>query len=126
MDSYPLDATTIANAMIIGGIFYAIASSIRTRQQIENGRTNIGLAMVFIGLTIIAVQYIAYLLLVYLLPNFLSVSNIWTLMRALRLNGYWIIIGTGLLFLVCGLHFVFRDLRTLVLQASEAERKTEN
>ena len=126
MDSYPLDATTIANAMIIGGIFYAIGSSIRTRQKIENGRTNIGLAMVFIGLTIIAVQYIAYLLLVYLLPNFMSVSDTWTLMRALRLNGYWIIIGTGLLFLVCGLHFVFRDLRTLVLQASEAERKTEN
>ena len=73
--------------MIIGGIFYAIGGSIRTRQQIENGRTNIGLAMVFIGLTIIAVQYIAYLLLIYLLPNFMSVSDTWTLMRARRFSG---------------------------------------
>jgi len=121
-----LDATTIANTMIIGGIFFAIYRSVRTRQQIENGRTNIGLALVFIGLTIIALHYLAYLLIVYLLPNFMSVTDTWTLMRVLRLNGYWIIIGSGLLCLICGLHFVFRDLRSLVLQLHEAERKTEN
>ena len=122
----PLDAATIVNTLIIGGIVFAIGSSIRTRQQIENGRPHIGLAMVFMGLTIIALHYLANLAIIYVLPNFMSLSDTWTLMRALRLYGYWIFIGTGLLCLTCGLHLVFRDLRSLVFRIHEIERRTEN
>jgi len=126
MESQSFDAMTIANAMIIGSIFYAIHGSVRTRNQIENGRTNWGLAMVLVGLTIIALHYLANLVTIYFLPHFLSVSDTWTIMRSLRLNGSWVIIGSGLLCLVCGLHLVFRDLRSLAAQLHQAEKTAEN
>ena len=122
MDSQPFDAMTVANAMIIGSIFYAIHSFVRTRNQFENGRTNVGLAMVLVGLAIIALHYLANLATIYFLPHFKSVSDTWTIMRSLRLNGYWVIIGSGLLCLVCGLHFIFRDLRSLAIQLRQAEK----
>ena len=112
--------------MIIGGIFYAIHSSVRTRKLIEKGRTNWGLAMVLIGLFLIALHYVANLTIMYVLPYFLPASDIWILMRGLRLNGYWFIIGTGLLFLVFGLHLVFRDLRSLSGGLNQAERPPES
>ena len=122
MDSQPFDAMTIANAMKIGSIFYAIHSFVRTRNQFENGRTNVGLAMVLVGLAIIALHYLANLATIYFLPHFMSVSDTWTIMRSLRLNGYWVIIGSGLLCLVCGLHFIFRDLRSLAIQLRQAAK----
>ncbi len=126
MDTQSFNAMTIANAMIIASIFYAIHSSVRTRNQIENGRTNLGLAMVLVGLTIIAMHYLANLVTIYFLPHFMSVSDTWTIMRSLRLNGYWVIIGSGLLCLVCGLHFIFRDLRSLVIQLHQTEKNIKN
>ena len=122
MDSQPFDAMAISNAMIIGSIFYAIHSFVRTRNQFENGRTNVGLAMVLVGLAIIALHYHANLATIYILPHFMSVSNTWAIMRSLRLNGYWVIIGSGLLCLVCGLHFIFRDLRSLTIQLRQAKK----
>ena len=126
MDLQAFDTVTIANAMIIASIFYAIHGSVRTRQKIENGRTNLGLARVLVGLAIIALHYLANLVTIYFLPHFMSVSDTWTIMRSLRLNGYWFIIGSGLLCLVCGLHFIFRDLRSLALRLNQAEKDIEN
>ena len=95
MDSQFFDAMTIANAIIIGSIFYAIHSSVRTRNQIENGRTNLGLALVPIGLTIIAMHYLANLVTIYFLPHIMSVSDTWTIMRSLRMNGSWVIMAAA-------------------------------
>ena len=112
--------------MVIVGIFFTIRSSVRTRKQIEKGQTNWGLALVLIGLTVIALHYIASLAALYVLPHFLSVSDTWTIMRSLRLNGSWFIIGSGLLCLAWGLHLVFRDIRVLARRLHGTEESIEN
>ena len=121
-----MDTATIASTLIIGSICHAIHGSVRTRKLIEKGRTNWGLAMVLIGRAIIALHYLANLAILYVLPHFLPASDIWILMRSLRLNGYWFIIGIGVLFLVFGLHLVFRDLRSLANRLHRTERNVGN
>ena len=124
MELPSLDAPTLVNALVIGGIFFAIRGSVRTRKLIEKGRTNIGLAMVLVGLAIISMHYLANVIAVHFLPHFMSVNDTWAILRNLRLNGYWSIIGSGLLCLVCGLHLVFRDMRTLALQLDQVATKS--
>jgi uncharacterized membrane protein HdeD (DUF308 family) len=126
MDLAFLDPVTIANATIIASIFYAIHSSVRTRRKIERGRTNIGMALILIGLWTISMHYLANMITLHYLPHFMSVSDTWAIMRSLRLNGYWVITGSGLLCLMCGLHLVFRDLRTISLQVHQAKQDIEH
>jgi len=126
MEWRAFNGVTIANSMIVGSIVFAIGSSVRTRRQIENGRTNWGLAMVLIGLSFIALHYLANLTAIHFLPQFMSVSDTWAITRSLRLNGYWLITESGLLCLVCGLHLIFRDLRSLTRQHGRAEANIRN
>ena len=114
-------AMTIADALIVASVCYAIYSFVRTHDNLRAGRPNIGLVMVLIGLALIALYYAGNLFVIYVLPSFMSVPDAWAIMRRLHGLGYWAVIGTGLVLLVCGLHFVHRDVRRLVARLAEHE-----
>jgi hypothetical protein len=119
------EASTLVNALVICSIFFAIHSSVRTRRILENGRPNLGLAMVLVGLATISLHYLASVVVLHFLPHFMPISDTWVLSRSLRFYGSWVIIGSGLLCLACGLHLVFRDMRTLALRLNQAGEKVE-
>lgn len=122
---YSLEAMTIADILIVGGVCFAICNFIRTHGGRKGESPNWGLLMVLFGFTLIAGYYFINFSGMYILPLLVTESQAWSVMRGLHLQGYWAIIGLGLLFLIFGLHLLNRDMRALAAQLKAMRSKSE-
>ncbi|MBF0381730.1 MAG: response regulator [Magnetococcales bacterium] len=66
--------------------------------------------MIFAGLTIIAIFYIADLYTMYILPLFMPMMEAMEIMKHLHLNSRWIVSLTAELFILSGLFFLLKNL----------------
>ncbi|MCK5342200.1 MAG: PAS domain-containing protein, partial [Candidatus Heimdallarchaeota archaeon] len=101
---------TAIDLLIIGMTTYALVIFYKHRKSLKYLNLYVGASFVLLGLTIIALFYLADLLTMFLLPIFIPMKVAMDIMRNLHLNYNWIVALCGVGLIISGFIYMTRIL----------------
>ena len=87
---------TITDLLIIGSVGYSLYVFVSHQRNFSLSMASIGLISVVLGLSLIALFYVADLVTIYVFPLFMPKSQAMAVMKGVHLNSFWIVALVGI------------------------------
>ncbi len=96
MFSQSVTLMTIIDLLIIGSVGYCLYVFVSHQRNFSLSMASIGLISVVLGLSLIALFYVADLMTMHVFPLFIPKSQAMAIMRDVHLNSFWIVALFGI------------------------------
>jgi hypothetical protein len=117
---------TVIDVLIVAGVFWCYSDFIGGQLRNVASGSRIGAIAALVGLTVIALQYVADLATMHVLPLFVPMADAMAAMEYLHLNLDWLVTFFAVSLLVVGFRSLVKSSLSHVDDLSSSKRQLEN